>query len=388
MRSIRIPFFKIWYSSAFIILFTATFVLTLISPADLIYQAARNQNIANVISVSTVYFVASLFCFFIWASRIYTNRSVLRDIPKQYIPIDAGEVPRKVRRLIEKGWRRSALIAWDSRPRDVGLEVQADREAAHVAQQEEDALDGSARRHDRRFLRPKRMNETTLLSADVALKAWGRISHPGWSPPDAASGREESVQYATVVVELPHLLEAKAVSLAPPEAGNNMYADSRGSNQTLPPDPRVVAILQRPTSMGLRGYVGHLASLGVMTSPEDAETFLEQYEYARFSSKALTENQFGDLMATFARVLSTMLLDLNLVTPLLDSSDLDSVETMSISSQSQSQVLGNQSLFDEPSLISEPTDGSIRHHQPASSSASQTGESMNSIIITPALHVS
>jgi hypothetical protein len=384
MRSIQIPFFKIWYSSAFVILFLIAFILTLISPADLIYQAAKSKSIPNVISVAALYFVASLFCLFIWASRIYTNRAVLRDIPKHYVPVEAGEVPRKVRRMIEKQWKRSALVAWDSRPRDVSLEVLADK----AAEEEEDVLDGSARRPDRRFLRRERTNETTVLRAEVASKAWGRITHPGWSPPDAASGREENVQYATVVVELPHLLEAKAVSLVPPEAGLPPTGDSHDTNQAIPPDARVVSILQRSLGMGLRDYVGHLESLGIMSSPEDAESFLEQYEYARFSTKALTEDQFDDLMATFANVISTMTLDLDRVTPLLNSSDLDSIETMSISSGSQSHVPRDRSLLDETSIMSEGLDGSIRHHALASSSASQTGDSISSVIITPPEHIS
>lgn len=315
---------------------------------------------------------------------------MLGGIPAQYLMIERGEVPRKVRRIIEKGWRRSALVAWDSRPRDVSCEVregEADASISGTGEEDGSGHDGSTRRHDRRFLKGRRVDEITVLRADVALKAWGRISHPGWSPPDAATGREDSVQYATVIVELPHLLEAKAVSLAPPEANLDPHRDLVDEEADIVPDARIVAILQRPPGMGLRDYINHLASLSVLASPEEAELFLEQYEYARFSDKALTEQQFENLMAAFAILLSTMVLDLDIITPFIDSSDLE-MEFDSVSTSVASQELEAQSIHDAESVLyHERDDGSVRHHPPTSSSISQTGDSARSIIINTPVHI-
>ena len=53
------------------------------------------------------------------------SRAALAAIPKSYLPITASDLPAKVRRLVARNARRSALIAWDSRPRDVAREVAA-----------------------------------------------------------------------------------------------------------------------------------------------------------------------------------------------------------------------------------------------------------------------
>jgi len=233
--------------------------------------------------------VTAVVCAFIWSSRIYTNRVVLRDIPKDYVPIEAGDVPRKVRKMIEKQWRRSAVVAWDSRPRDVTDELVDEQDSS------------THRRH--LFRHKKHSKDTTIIPPRTAIHSWGQIEHPGWSvSPDATATNGQNVHYWAVIVELPNLLEAKAVSLAPPLANGI-------NGQEQPPDPQLVALLQRPVGMGLRDYVTYLIEIGALASSFKIQDFIDAYEHARFSTRALPKVQFDKLMASFAFVLSLMALD-------------------------------------------------------------------------------
>ncbi len=282
----RILYFRIWYSTSFIILFAVTFILALISPADLIYQSIRNQTIPNVFSIGGAYILTIVLCLFVWASRIYTNRAILKEIPKAYIPIDAGEVPRKVYRMIIKQWERSAIIAWDSRPRDVCNEIKS-----HGEESRERSVHAQKR-------------TTTIIPPEIAQNAWGEICHPGWSSP--VSEDLPNLHYCDVIVELPNLIEAKAVSLAPPDP-TLIHGEMIGvDNDDTIPDARGVALLRRPFDMGLREYLTRLASLGLVNPLDVGTNFLSLYEYARFSSSSLTEPQFRELMSTFATLLAGM----------------------------------------------------------------------------------
>ena len=282
----RILYFRIWYSTSFIILFTVTLILALISPADLIYQSIRHQTVPNVFSIGGAYILTIVLCLFVWASRIYTNRAILKEIPKAYIPIDAGEVPRKVHRMIIKQWERSAIIAWDSRPRDVCNEIKSHGEESRE-----------------RSAHPQKRTKT-IIPPEIAQNAWGEIFHPGWSSP--VSEDLPNLHYYDVIVELPNLIEAKAVSLAPPDP-TLIHGDMIGvDNDDTVPDARGVALLRRPLNMGLREYLTRLASLGLVNPLDVGTNFLSLYEHARFSSSSLTEPQFRELMSTFATLLAGM----------------------------------------------------------------------------------
>jgi hypothetical protein len=319
MRSVRIPYFRIWYSSAFVILFLVAFITTIVTPSDLVYQSIRNRkNIPNIFSVAGVYVLTIVISLFIWASRIYTNRAILNAIPKAYVPVDAGEVPRKVHRMIVKQWERSAIVAWDSRPRDIREELQRE---------------GGRDRHERHglpFLRRTHNHDRTIIPPEKALAAWGLISHPGWSSP--ASEDLPNLEYWRVFIELPNLIEAKAVSLAPADPA--VSQTDLDSNAPSVPDARIVALLQRPSAMTLHDYLDRLSSFNLINPPELAEEFVAQYEYARFSTSALTEEQFRTLMATFAAILTGMVpIDAALAETLLDD-DIETSSFMFMSSQS------------------------------------------------------
>jgi len=346
MRSVQIPYFRIWYSSSFIVLFAITFLITLIAPGDLIYQSIKHGIVRNVFTIGVTYLITIVLSVFIWASRIYTNRAVLREIPKSYIPIDDGEVPHKVHRMIVKQWERSAIVAWDSKPRDIRDEIKSQDEASRGHTHEQHHSHPPHLHKHRK--RPK-----VLIPPHSALAAWGEITHPGWSSP--ASEDLPSLHYSDVIIELPNLIEAKAVSLAPPDpvfiSGDGIAVSD---NSAAIPDARIVALLQRPVNMGLRDYLAHLSSFSVINPPDLAPVFLAQYEHARFSATPLTESEFRNLMASFASLLSGMTaLDLDFIDAILNS-------RISSSSASTTTSIRRHYLSSRPPSLESLTNDGLR----------------------------
>jgi len=131
------------------------------------------------------------------------------------------------------------------------------------------------------------------MRLDVPI--WGHIAHNGWASP--SSPDLPDLQYTSVILELPHLIEARAVTVAPPDPDSV-------SNPPMP-DIRAVDLLQRPASMGLRDYIGHLIEVGVLNSGLTTE-FLAAYEYARFGPQPLSEREFRNIMRLFADVLRSV----------------------------------------------------------------------------------
>lgn len=185
--------------------------------------------------------------------------------------MEKEDVGKSVRRLVIAGLERSAIIAYQARPRNI------------PAAEEEDSSFADYK---------------SLLLVDRERPPWGHVEHPGWSSP--SSHDLPDLPYRTVIQELPHLIEAKAVSLAPPDPFPPVPF-----GQPVP-DTRVVEILQRPASMPLREYIQRLASLDLINPPELAGEFLAIYERARFSSRQLYESEFRELMHVFAEILRGM----------------------------------------------------------------------------------
>ncbi|KAK8213786.1 hypothetical protein IWZ01DRAFT_216529 [Phyllosticta capitalensis] len=285
----RIPFFRIWYSSWYTVLFLILSVLICVSPGDLVYQAVRNHSYPNAFVVGGVFLLTLIIVGFVYSSRIYTNKTVLAAIPKSYIPVESGEVGKNVRRMIVKGFERSALIAWDSRPRDLRSE-----ELSDAGERISSPDHSSTRKKDK-------PEDATVIPINPLSPPWGHIAHPGWSSPSADN--LPNLQFHTVVAELPNLIEAKAVSLAPPDPA---FAFPNLPEGQVIPDARIVALLQRPSAMSLRDYVAHLAAFGLVNPPHIGAAFLARYEHARFSTDALGETQFEELMNLFAQLLSGM----------------------------------------------------------------------------------
>lgn len=193
-------------------------------------------------------------------------------------------------RLVREGLERSARVGWEGRPREssdgpVGVNV----------------VDGEER-----------------IEARRGPPHWGIISHPGWSSPESKD--LPNLHLPPIVLELPHLIEAKAVSLAPPASPSSAAAlglTDTPNEDALPPSPLAISLLQRPSALDLRAYLTHLSSLNLINPPALAPSFLTLYERARFSPSAIPEREFRELMAIFANLLQGMkALDPELVTEL------------------------------------------------------------------------
>jgi hypothetical protein len=290
----RIPLFRIWYSTTYTVLFFVLIVLLAISPGEQIYQAIRAKELQKLFVIGGVYVLTFLVVSLVYSTRLYTNRTVLQAIPKPYVPIEDGEVGKLVRRVIVKALKRSAIIAWDSRPRDLRGETHEDEEGRPPT---------AERKHSTHLKRKRRLRQTTIIPVSAKSPPWGHVSHPGWASPSSAD--LPNLQYWDVVAELPNLIEAKAVSLAPPDPvlDRQSYAQD---NTPMLPDAEIVALLQRPRTTGLRDYLGQLATYGLINPPSLGPKFLAQYEYARFSTQSLTEPQFRSIMAVFADILNGM----------------------------------------------------------------------------------
>ncbi|KAL8633319.1 hypothetical protein Q9189_000854, partial [Teloschistes chrysophthalmus] len=191
----RIPFFRIFYSTTFTILSLVLFVLVLITPTNLVYEAFRRKEIYDIFIISGVFVLTLIVAVLLYASRLYNNRRNLVHIPSEWSPLDAE---KKVRRLVEEKLEYAAGVAYRCKPRDLSKDVVDNKDA------------------------PTRSNQPTLQTSnntqppplreeDVAVAVpppWGIISHPGWSSP--SSPDLPDIQFETIIRELPNLIEAKA----------------------------------------------------------------------------------------------------------------------------------------------------------------------------------
>ncbi|KAF1836115.1 sucrase/ferredoxin domain-containing protein [Decorospora gaudefroyi] len=306
----RIPLFRIWYSTTYTTLLIVLILLLAITPADTIYQSIKSDEIQKLFVIGGVYLLTCLIVLLIYSTRIYTNRTVLAAIPKGYVPIEEGEVGKGVRRMIVKHLKRSAVIAWDSRPRDVRAEVagaeeeRGDESRPNTAGSKKDKEKNKDKDKAHKKKSHPHAPDGTIIPVSVHSLPWGRVSHPGWASP--SSPDLPNLQYWSVICELPNLIEAKAVSLAPPDPALEGSASQHPDNAPALPDAHIVTLLQRPRAMGLREYLARLAEFGLLNPPSLGPTFLAHYEYARFSTASLTETQFRDLMFTFAEILGGM----------------------------------------------------------------------------------
>lgn len=238
--------------------------------------------------IGGTYVLTVLTAIFIYSSRLYTNRTMLAGVGKAYIPIEKGEVGKHVRKMIVQQLERSAIVAWESRPRDLlGEILQAEKNGLLPPET------GSVGRNDYTVGRE--------IPVDPAYPPWGDVQHAGWSSPDHREDNEmQHLQFATVIAELPNLIEARAVALAPPDP---MTVPTHGVAMA---DPVVIDVLRRPETMGMREYLTQLSYLGLVTPAEAGQSFLLQYENARFGGLPIAEPGFRALMAAFAELVSGM----------------------------------------------------------------------------------
>ncbi|KAI1760598.1 hypothetical protein GGR53DRAFT_74509 [Hypoxylon sp. FL1150] len=297
--------FRIVYTSIYILLCLLLAALLLVVPGDFVRQVLTktNRQYINLIVTATVYVLTVLIVLFVYALRLYVTRTVLASIPKTWIPIEKGDVTKEVRKMIATNLSRSAAIAWEARPKviapDTGI-ASFDGTAEEITRASGEAKE---QRKSLQLFRPKppaTVEEKMGISLPPLLPVWGEIEHDGWGSP--TSPDLPNLQYCTVIAELPNLIEAKAVSQAPPDP------NSAVDPPTL--DADAVALLQRAPHMTMRDYVAHLVGVGVLPpNSQDSTTldeFLDCYERARFSTRPLSNAGFRHLMHLFAELLRAM----------------------------------------------------------------------------------
>lgn len=280
----RIPFFRIFYSTTYTAVFLVTLVFLAITPGSLLFEAIRSTALQYVFIIGGVYVLTALIAIFIYSSRLYTNRSVLAGVGKAYIPIEDGEISKKVRKLIVSQLERSAIISWESKPRDTKGEIAFAGKEGLISSGDTNS-------------RGEVDTIGTIIPVDTHNPPWGDVQHPGWTAPsDAVTELQSDVQFDTVIAELPNLLEARAVSLAPLSHDNGEAI----------PDPRFVEILRRQEKMGMREYLTQLSYLQLVDLDFDGKDLLDRYERARFSGVPTSYTDFKALMLAFGKVLENM----------------------------------------------------------------------------------
>ncbi|KAL8933378.1 MAG: hypothetical protein Q9211_005814 [Gyalolechia sp. 1 TL-2023] len=284
----RIPFFRIFYSTTFTVLGLILGLLLLITPGNLIYEAFRKRQIYSIFIVAGVHVLTFIVAVLLYASRLYANRRALLHIPRHWSPLEKNDVEKKVRKLVAAKLEESAAIAYRARPRDVGK----DRPNAAEAQTQQDNV---------QVIRP---NAPDHRRPPDTVPSWGIIDHPGWSSP--LSPDLPNLQFDPIIHELPNLIEAKAVSLAPADPLYDPDTSFVDPSEPPVPDAPIVELLQRPATMGLRDYFSRLTALGMIEQPEPSSSFLVLYEQARFSGDQLAERDFRHLMGMFADILRGM----------------------------------------------------------------------------------
>ncbi|KFG81764.1 hypothetical protein MANI_009773 [Metarhizium anisopliae] len=278
-------FSRFLYGSVYILLYLVLLGLLLITPGDAIERSISNGQNYNVLIVTISYVVTVVIVVFIYVLRLYTTKTAIAAIPKTWAPIDKGDVKDIVYKMIHGGLNRSAAIAFAARPREqIGSDdVLGGNESGEAGARPVGGLK-----------KTKTVAEDLDLPLPPERPVWGEIEHYGWASPNSPDLR--NLQYSSVFSELPNLIEAKALTMAPIEE-QGLGAD--------PPmmDADAAELLQRTANMTMREYIHHLASLGVIIVDETASQFLAQYEYARFSNRPISNEQFRSLMHLFAEIL-------------------------------------------------------------------------------------
>ncbi|KAI8956449.1 hypothetical protein F5Y11DRAFT_353784 [Daldinia sp. FL1419] len=291
---------RIVYASIYLLLCLLLAALFLVVPGDFIRQDIfySNQYI-NLIVLAIVSVLTVLIVLFIYILRLYVTRTVLASIPKTWIPIEKGDVPKEVRKVIVTDLGRSAAIALGAHPKVIAPVIRAT--SLEDVAEEVVIPDGNSKksRLSFQFFKPKSpatAEEQLGISFPTLYPVWGEIEHDGWGSP--SSPDLANLQYSTILSELPNLIEAKAVSQAPVDPTSAMN----------PPmfDADAVSVLQRRSNMTMRDYVTHLISIGVLSSSQEAFEFLDSYERARFSTRPMSNAHFRQLMHLFAELLRAM----------------------------------------------------------------------------------
>ncbi|KAI1269835.1 hypothetical protein F5Y18DRAFT_111523 [Xylariaceae sp. FL1019] len=295
-------FFRIAYNSIYALLCLILAILLLVVPADFTLQALRTTHqVINLIVIGIIYVLTVIIVLFVYALRIYVTRSVLAGIPRAWLPIRKGDVTKDVKDMIVVSLSRSAAIALEARPKVMAPDVVSSEAGSVAGREQSDVPEEIDRRRSRQLFRskpPATVEDQMGIALPSVRPVWGHIEHSGWGSP--ASPDLANLQYTTVISELPNLIEAKAVSLAPPDP----EADPLSEAPTLNAD--ALELLQRMPTMTMRQYIHHLTELEVLSESEELSDFLRLYEQDRFSGRPMPNATFRELMYLFAEVLRNM----------------------------------------------------------------------------------
>ncbi|KUI53342.1 Defect at low temperature protein 1 [Cytospora mali] len=341
--------FRVVYDSLYLFLSVILLLLLCVTPADSIRQALMNKQRFHIFTIIICLSVTVAFVVFVYIIRLYINRTALANIPKPWIPIGKGEAKKSVRKMIAASLSRSAAIAYESRPRVIPARPD-------TATTDQTGADRDKRGNPVLRLFGLRKAPTAEDKMGITLPphrpVWGEIEHNGWASPNSPD--LPNLQYSTVISELPNLIEAKALTLAPPAPG------ATPGRPIL--DPEAIALLQRPGNLALRQYLAQLAELGVLEASRMTADFLSAYEYARYSTRPISNARFRELMHLFAEILRTMQpLDPAVLTGLdddasmLTESDIDDDAPRRSPSTPRSQFSGQHSLHRQRSTASHAT---------------------------------
>jgi hypothetical protein len=292
MGAIRI-IFRILYPSVYFLLYAVLIALLFITPSDIIVRSLQTGQKHNIWVMTVCIVTTVLIVAFVYVLRLYVNKTVLASIPKTWVPVERVDVKKPIYKMIQAGLDRSATIAFEARPRVSSRAGEDEPAPGQISPQDQ--------HHERAHI-VVRLPTVRTGTADAGVSVlsapamWAKIEHPGWASPNSPD--LPNLQYTTVISELPHLIEAKALALAPPDP----------TSDSQPPmlDPEAVALLQRAPNVNLRAYLEHLVSLRVLDAEAPVAGFLKQYEHARFSTGPVSSAHFRELMSQFAAILHGM----------------------------------------------------------------------------------
>ncbi len=181
MKDKRHTYFRWFYKGLYSLLIAVLFVLILVTPGDTIKQALRNRQLYNVFVVAGCFVLTLLIALILYFTRLYTNNSILKAIPKTWIPVEKGDVTKKVRKMIVASLNRSAAIAWDSRPRvpDHPATIISAPDRGNPTVRPADTQ-GEDKEGDGLLENEK---DETIVTIPPLRPVWGEIAHNGWSSP-------------------------------------------------------------------------------------------------------------------------------------------------------------------------------------------------------------
>lgn len=293
----RITYHSIYYFFSLILL-----LLLCVTPADTIRLAYINRQRFHILIIIICLSVAAAVITCIYVFRLYVTRTALSSVPRPYIPIEKGDMRKSMRKVIAYGLSRSAAIAYESRPRVLPAANPAATSAMGGGGGDGESECGQQEQATKRALGLFTLKKAATAEEKMGITlpphsaVWGEIEHNGWASPNSPD--LPNLQYSTVIQELPNLIEAKALTLAP------VAPDSEAGQPIL--DPDAIALLEKQDHFGLRQYLAHLAQLGVLEASRTTADFLTSYEYARYSTRPISNARFRELMHLFAEILRTM----------------------------------------------------------------------------------